>query len=103
VKEKSPEFIARKVEKLFNEFEKGTTKEARYAYAIDKFEGQIFWLEKKGVEMIIQAHKKSGLDTKTVHPIHMKKVFTMVDTFNFRIIKRFLEVIEKKKYSYRLL
>jgi 5'-deoxynucleotidase YfbR-like HD superfamily hydrolase len=103
VKEKSPKFIADEIETLYEEFENPKTQEGKYANPIDKFEGQIYWMEKKGVEMVIHAHKSAGLETKIVHPIHMKKVFTMLDTYNFPIIKRFLEVIEKKKYSYGII
>ncbi len=100
VRQKSPEFIAKEIESLYEEFESPETQEGRYARAIDKLEGQMFWMDKKGVEMVVHIHKTVGLKTKIVHPIHMKKVFDMLDDYNFPVIKRFLEVMEKKKYSY---
>jgi len=103
VREKSPLFIAKEVESLYEEFTNPKTKEGKYAQAIDKFEGQFFWVEKEGVEMLIEVHKTVGLDSKIVHPIHMAKVFNMLDAYNFPVIRRFLEVIEKKKYSYGII
>ncbi len=103
VKEKSTSFIGSKIETLFEEISNPETKEGKYAKAIDKLEGQIFWVEKEGVEMVIHAHRTVGLETSIVHPIHMAKIFKMVDAYNFPVIRRFLEVIEKKKYSYGLL
>lgn len=103
VKVKSPKFIADEVENLYDEFTNPKTQEGRYASAIDKFEGQIFWVEKTGVEMITKVHKSIGLETNIAHPTHIKKVFAMLDSYNFPTMKKFLEVVEEKKYSYGIL
>lgn len=100
VKEKSPRFIADEIEDLFEEFEGPKTREGQYTNAIDKFEGQLFWIEREGVKMAKHIHGAAGLESKIVHPIHMKKVFNMLDNYNFPTIKRFLEVINEIKYSY---
>jgi 5'-deoxynucleotidase YfbR-like HD superfamily hydrolase len=103
VKQKSPQFIADDIEALYEEFENPKTREGQYAKAIDKFEGQIFWVEKSGVEMVVYVHKTLKLESGTVHPMHMKKVFKLLEEYNFPTIKRFLEVVNNKKYSYGIL
>jgi len=100
VKEKSPKFIADEIEGLYEEFEDPKSDEGKYARAIDKFEGQLFWLEKEGVKMVVRANKSVGMEMRIVHPIHMKKVFIMLESYKFVAMKRFLEVIDQKKYSY---
>ncbi|MFA6601642.1 MAG: HD domain-containing protein [Candidatus Paceibacterota bacterium] len=100
VKKKSPKFIADEIDALYDEFEDPKSDEGKYARAVDKFEGQLFWLEKEKVKAVLQAHKAAGVETRIVHPIHMKKVFTMLDSYKFVAMKRFLEVVEQKKYSY---
>ena len=103
VKEKSPSFIANEIESFYEESENPKTKEGKYARAIDKFDGQFFWMDKEKVEMVIEVHKKAGLETKIVYPTHMKQIFNMLDEYNFPAIKKFLEFIDKKKYSYGIL
>ena len=103
VKEKSPTFIAEEIETLYEEFENPKTKEGKYAKAIDKFEGQIFWVEREGVKMAVNVCKTARLEPKIVHSIHMKKVFTMLNNYNLPVIKKFLEVTECKKYSYGII
>ena len=53
--------------------------------------------------MLMEAHRSVGRQTKIVHPIHMNKVFKMLDDYKFPIIKRFLEVVDQKKYSYGII
>ncbi|MEI7709351.1 MAG: HD domain-containing protein [bacterium] len=103
VRAKSPKFIADEIESLYDEFSDPKTQEGKYAKAIDKFEGQIFWVGKEGVEMLTHVHEILGLETEVAHGSHIKKVFSMLDAYNFPTIKKFLEVIEEKKHSYGIL
>lgn len=97
VKEKSPEFVAREVEALYDEIEDAKTFEARFVKAIDKLEGQIFWVEKEGVEMVDFIDKKTGIDINVVYPIMMDKINKMLNDFDFKYIIRFMEVIHKER------
>lgn len=97
VKLKSPSFIAREIDELFEEFENPKTLEGKFARAIDKLEGQIFWIEKEGVEMVKFIDAKAGLDINIVYPILMEKIFKQITGDGFLFIKRFLEVIHQEK------
>ncbi len=97
VREKSPEFVAKEVEELYEEIEETKTFEARFVKAIDKLEGQIFWVEKEGVEMVNFIDKKAGIDINVVYPIMMNKINEMIDSFGFKYIIRFLEVIHQER------
>ena len=90
VKQKSPGFVANEVESLYEEFTDPKTKEGKYAKAIDKFEGQIFWVDKEGVEMLNHVHRTMGLQMKVTHSVHLGKVFKMLDAYNFSVMIRFL-------------
>ena len=52
VKNKSPDFISREIENVFESFENPKSKEERFARAIDKFEGLLFWFTNDGIKMI---------------------------------------------------
>lgn len=52
VAEKSPNFVKREIERNFNRFENPTTPEERFAKAMDKFEGLLFWFTDDGIRMI---------------------------------------------------
>ncbi|MFZ4632068.1 MAG: HD domain-containing protein [Patescibacteria group bacterium] len=97
VKEKSPEFVAREVEELYDEIEESKTFEAQFVKAIDKLEGQIFWIEKEGVEMVDFIDKKTGIDINVVYPIMMDKINKMLSYFNFKYIQRFMDVIHQER------
>ncbi len=97
VKEKSPEFVAKEIEELYDEIEETKTFEARYVKAIDKLEGQIFWIEKEGVEMVDFIDKKTGIDINVVYPIMMDKINKMLNDFDFKYIIRFMEVIHQER------
>ncbi len=97
VKVQSPDFIQRQIEELFEEFENPITFEGKFVKAIDKLEGQIFWVEKAGVEMAKDINNKAGFDINMVYPIMMTKVYEMLKEFNFKYIERFMEVIDQEK------
>lgn len=97
VKEKSPEFVAKELEELCDEIEDSKTFEARFVKAIDKLEGQIFWIEKEGVEMVDFIDKKTGIDINVVYPIMMDKINKMLTDFDFKYIIRFMEVIHQER------
>ena len=69
VKAKSPKFVSDEIEELYGEFENPKTLEGKFALAIDKLEGQIFWIEKKGVEMVKHINAVAGFDINLVQPI----------------------------------
>ena len=52
VKNKSPDFVSREIENVFESFENPQSKEERFARAIDKFEGLLFWFPDDGIKMI---------------------------------------------------
>ena len=52
VKNKSPDFVSREIENVFESFENPKSKEERFARAIDKFEGLLFWFPDDGIKMI---------------------------------------------------
>ena len=97
VKEKSPEFVSREIEELYDELEGAKTLEAKFVKAIDKLEGQIFWVEKEGVEMVDFIDKKTGIDINVVYPVMMDKINKMLNEFDFKYIIRFLEVIHQER------
>lgn len=103
VKQKSPKYIADEVDRYLAEFNNPKTREGKFAQAIDKFEGQMFWIDKENIKMAVEAINRVGVQAKVVHPIHMKKVFKMLDEYHFPIIKKYLEIIEKIKYSYGII
>ena len=51
VKNKSPDFVSREIENVFESFENPKSKEERFARAIDKFEGLLFWFPDDGIKM----------------------------------------------------
>lgn len=97
VKEKSPGFVAKEIEELYDEMEAMKTSEARFVKAIDVLEGQIFWTEKEGIEMVDFIHKKTGLDINVVYPIMMDKICKLLNIFYFKYILRFMDVIHQEK------
>lgn len=97
VKEKSPEFVSSEIEELYDELEETKTLEAKFVKSIDKLEGQIFWVEKEGVEMVDFIDKKTGIDINVVYPIMMDKINKMINDFDFKYIIRFLEVIHQER------
>lgn len=103
VKKKSPEFVSREIEEIYNEFENPKTPEGKFAKAIDKLEGQIFWIEKEGVEMVEHIDKLAGLDINIAHPKLIKEIIKFLEENNFLIIKKFLEVINAQKETYGIL
>jgi len=52
VAKKSPDFVKREIEDNFNSFENPKTPEERFAKAMDKFEGLLFWFTDDGIKMI---------------------------------------------------
>lgn len=52
VAKKSPDFVKREIEDNFDNFEAPKTPEERFAKAMDKFEGLLFWFTDDGIKMI---------------------------------------------------
>lgn len=52
IKDKSPDFIKNRIEKVFEGQEHPVTLEERFARAIDKFEGLLFWFTDEGIRMV---------------------------------------------------
>lgn len=52
VAQKSPDFVRKEIEDNFNKFENPTTPEERFAKAMDKFEGTLFWFTDEGIKMV---------------------------------------------------
>jgi 5'-deoxynucleotidase YfbR-like HD superfamily hydrolase len=52
VAKKSPDFVRREIKDNFNRFENPKTREEKFAKAIDKFEGLLFWFPDDGIKMI---------------------------------------------------
>lgn len=52
VKKQSPDFVAKEIQEIFDDFEWMKTKEARFAKAVDKFEGMLFWSTDSGIKMV---------------------------------------------------
>jgi 5'-deoxynucleotidase YfbR-like HD superfamily hydrolase len=103
VKAKSPDFVTHEIDNLFEDFEHPTTREAGYAKAIDKLEGQLFWMEPEGIQMVLTSVKSVGMEINVVHKASLKKIFAYLDEKNFSYIKKFLEVIEEEKWKTGLL
>ena len=97
VKEKTSAFVSSVIEEIYNEFESPKTSEGKFAKAIDKFEGQLLWVEKEGVEMVRHVLQKNKLELHVEQPKIFRKNDEMMKEYNFPFIRRFLEVINKKK------
>lgn len=97
VRLQSPKFVADQVENLYEEFESLKTRESLYVNAIDKFEGQVFWVEEKGVEMVTYGDSLYGVDISTVHPPYIKKIHTFLKENNFHFIDKYLSVVDSEK------
>ncbi|MEN9852266.1 MAG: hypothetical protein RI996_209 [Candidatus Parcubacteria bacterium] len=97
VMEKSPDFVKNEIQELYDEMENPQTPEGRFTKAIDKLEGQIFWVEREGVEMVAHIDKMAGLDISVVHPIMMNKIYALLDEYNLPYVRRFMEVIDREK------
>lgn len=52
VAQKSPDFVAREIKEVFEGFENPKSAEERFARAMDKFEGFLFWFTDDGIRMI---------------------------------------------------
>jgi 5'-deoxynucleotidase YfbR-like HD superfamily hydrolase len=97
VMRKSPDFVRNEIQELYTEMEHPQTAEGRFAKAMDKLEGQIFWIEREGVEMVAHIDKEAGLDISVVHPIMMNKIYALLDEYNMPYVRRFMEVIDQEK------
>lgn len=75
VKAQSPDFIKREIEEIFEEYENPKTVEGRFVKAIDKMEGQLFWMEKDGVEMVNHVLENEGLRIHIEQPKVYEKIF----------------------------
>jgi 5'-deoxynucleotidase YfbR-like HD superfamily hydrolase len=87
VKKKSPEFVARDIERIFDAFEWPNTIEGRFAKAIDKFEGMLFWSTNQGIKMI-----KTFQNKKTIknYFINLEKI---LQNLGFKYIHKYMVII----------
>lgn len=87
VKKKGPSFVAKDIEKVFDNFEFPETLEYKFAKAIDKFEGMLFWSTDEGIRMI-----KSIQDSGTIKNYfsNLEKILRDLD---FKIILKYMQVI----------
>lgn len=97
VRHKSPDFVRNQIEELYGEMERPQTMEGRFAKAMDKLEGQIFWIEPEGVEMVVHIDRIAGLDISVVYPIMMNKIYALLDEYNMPYVRRFMEVIDQER------
>ncbi len=100
VKINSPDFVAEEIENLFEEYKNTNTPEGQYAKAIDRFEGQLFWIDREGVEMCKDVCTNAGLDINITQVKLIKDIFELLDRFGFKTIAKFLEVVNTEKYKY---
>jgi 5'-deoxynucleotidase YfbR-like HD superfamily hydrolase len=96
VKIKTPRWISEEIEELFAEFENPKTIEGFYAKAIDKFEGKVFWADKKGVEMTRDVNNVLGIPLKDVFYREYEKIFKILEKTPFRIIEAYLHEVKEE-------
>jgi 5'-deoxynucleotidase YfbR-like HD superfamily hydrolase len=94
VRLKSPDFVANQVESVFQRFEHPTTLEERFAKAMDKFEGQLFWFDDEGIRMIKTISSSSVIENyfkileKMLSELGFPKVVEYVVVMKEDMIKR---------------
>lgn len=88
---KSPAFISREINILFTEFENMSTPEGRFARAIDKLEGGLYFIiNQKAVEMMRSLH--TTVDTMLDNHKKRLDVFEKAGTL---IIKQYYDVLHE--------
>lgn len=97
VQSKVPDYIAKDLFRADGLYGNLESKEGMFAYAIDKLEGQIFWVEKRGVEMVKHIDTLQGLDINVVYPPMMNKIFSFLAKTPFRHIEAFMKVVHEEK------
>ena len=89
VKNKSPDFVAREIENVFEAFENPKSKEERFARAIDKFEGLLFWFSDDGIKMI------KSVSSKDVIEKYFNKLERHLLELDFIVINEYVKTIRK--------
>jgi putative hydrolase of HD superfamily len=88
VKKQSPDFVAKEVVKIFEDFEWMKTEEARFAKAVDKFEGILFWSTDSGINMIKTLH---GPKTRKTY---FKNLEDILRTLGYKVILKYMLVLK---------
>ena len=97
VKVKSPNFVKREVESIFERFEEPQTPEERFAKAIDKFEGTIFWFTDDGIKMI------KSVSSNDVIQRYFERLESTLDKLGFINILKYIIVMKDDMISRGLL
>lgn len=89
VAEKSPGFIAREVTGAFEGFENPTTIEERFARAMDKFEGLLFWFSDEGIAMVKTVSSNDAIRG------YFEKLEPTLEKLNFPTVIEYVRVIKE--------
>ncbi len=97
VKAQAPQFVADDIERLHAEYENKSTPEARYVYALDKFEGQLSWMSVSGIAMARLAVKRANQDIKVAHKSLIQRIGKYYADNNFDTLGQYFTVINEVK------
>ena len=86
---KSPNFVKREIEDNFNHFENPKTHEERFAKAMDKFEGLLFWFTDDGIKMI------KTISANTVIVKYFDKLEATLKELGFRSVLEYVIVMKE--------
>lgn len=87
--EKSPDFISREVAQAFEGFEDPKTVEERFARAMDKFEGMLFWFSDEGISMIKTVSSNDEIRG------YFDKLEPVLEKLNFPTVIEYARVIKE--------